>query len=64
MAKRGRPKLSENDKKSLLYTKAINVRLTEEQKGKIDVVARSNNKSVQQLLRGLINDEISKYNWV
>lgn len=64
MGKRGRPKLSENDKKTMRYNKAINIRLTEEQKGKIDIVARTNNQSTQQLLRGLINDEIAKYNWV
>ena len=64
MGKRGRPKLNEKDKKTLKYNKAINVRLTEEQKGKIDVVARTNNQSTQQFLRGLINNEIAKYSWV
>ncbi|HSQ87011.1 MAG TPA: hypothetical protein VLM43_20075 [Desulfobacterales bacterium] len=64
MGKRGRPKLSENDKKAMKYNKAINVRITEDQKGKIDVVARKNNQSVQQFMRHLINNEISKYEWI
>lgn len=64
MGKRGRPKLLETDKKQYVYNKAINIRLTEEQKGKIDVVARIENQSVQQYMRSLINDAISKYNWV
>lgn len=61
---RGRPKLSENDLKSMRYVKAINLRLTEEQIGKIKVIARNENQSVQQLMRDLIDSKISEYNWV
>lgn len=63
MDKRGRPILSLIERKSSIYTKAISLRLTEEQKGKIDAVARASNQSVQQLLRQLIIDKISQYKW-
>lgn len=64
MKKRGRPLIKEFDRKAMLYSTAINIRLTEEQKSKINVVARTNNKSTQQLLRDLINSEIGKYDWI
>ncbi len=62
--KRGRPRLNDDLKKSLKYTKGILLKLTEEQKGKLDVVARTRNQSVQQLLRELVDNEISKYEWI
>lgn len=59
--KRGRPIVKDEFKKSNIYTKSINLRVTAEQKSAIEQIARLHDRSIVGYLRQLINEAMARH---